>query len=133
MNKRLEVAQELATKNGANWDQLDEVMKNAYLHNADCAITEREGARTGIVPGKPKYTCSVCGDKAFIGSKGCHECNSRGLKVEEVHPVVKAVPFDEPETLTGTAVITALEVDGDAVDNIFAENLGNGKNASIGT
>ena len=85
--KRLKVAIELATKEGQSFESLPEVMKNAFLHNADCAIADRAGkvlSKTGKV--MEVYTCSVCKDKGWIDEKPCYECNPIGLKKEEIYP-----------------------------------------------
>ena len=88
MNEREKVAKELAEKDGAGWEGLNEIMKNAYLHNADLVIQERNPTPVESDTGKPIYTCDRCKDKAYLGDKPCLECNPRGLPVEEVHPVL---------------------------------------------
>lgn len=39
--ERMRTALEMAKKDGREWDGLDDIMKNAYLHNADVAISQR--------------------------------------------------------------------------------------------
>ena len=100
MDNILKVAIELATKEGQSFESLPEVMKNAFLHNADCAITDRAGkvlSKTGEV--MEVYTCSVCKDEGWIDEKPCYECNPVGLKTEESYPA----PL-EGEELTGVDV-----------------------------
>lgn len=105
--KRLEVAQELAAKDGQDWETLDEVMHNAYLHNADGAIAERSQVAEGKEPGAPViYVCDVCKDEAYIGGKPCYDCNPRGLTKEEVHPAKLIIPEALPDkTIKETADI----------------------------
>ncbi len=88
--KRLKIAQELATKDGQDWEKLTDVMHKAYLHNADCAIADREGMvspKTGepVIP----LTCPYCKDEGFIGDAPCWDCNPVGLPKEEIYPVAK--------------------------------------------
>ncbi len=91
MSDRFTVAKEMAEKNGYNWDGLDEVMRNAYLHNADLVIAEREAVPVVVDGVKVVVVCKICQDKAFIGSKPCPECNPVGLSVDKVHPHMAAV------------------------------------------
>ena len=86
MSDRFIVAKELAEKDGAGWEGLNEIMKNAYLHNADLVIQERNPTPVESDTGKPIYTCDRCKDKAYLGDKPCLECNPVGLSVEQVHP-----------------------------------------------
>ena len=108
MSDRFIVAKELAEKDGAGWDKLSQVMRNAYLHNADLVIQERNPTPVESDTGKPIYTCDRCKDKAYLGDKPCLECNPRGLPVEEVHPkgelilvspdeFIKQHPLKKPE------------------------------------
>ena len=86
MSDRQTVAKELAQRDGADWDSLSKVMVNAYLHNADLVIQERNPVTVNPGTGKPEYTCLYCKDTAFIESKPCWDCNPRGLPAEQVHP-----------------------------------------------
>ncbi len=89
--ERLEIAQELAAKGGQQWEGLNEEMVNAYLHNADLVIEDRDRPPVDEVTGKVVYTCDRCQDKAYIGGTQCAECNPVGLPAEEVHPHAVAV------------------------------------------
>lgn len=84
----LKVARELAAKSDISFDDLadTDIMRGAYLHNAEEAIKDRRMSPgpTGAV--KPTFTCPRCQDKAYIGGERCRECNPMGLPVEEVHP-----------------------------------------------
>ncbi len=86
MSDRLTVAEELATKDGHAWEQLSEVMLNAYLHNAELVIEERNRSTPDPISGKPIYACEQCHDHAYIRGMPCRECNPVGLPVEQVHP-----------------------------------------------
>lgn len=98
MADRRQVAEELAVKDGQQWEGLDEVMQSAYLHNADEAIIDRETpAAVREAPAETLYTCPDCKDKGWRDNKKCMECNPRGLAVEELHPEAAARPDDEPE------------------------------------
>ena len=82
-----QVAHELASKDGCVFDDQTEVMKNAYLHNAEEAIKDRAGPdAVNPVTGKTGFTCQRCEDKAYIDGKKCLECNPVGLPAEQVHP-----------------------------------------------
>lgn len=99
---REKVALKLAEKNGAKWEGLTEIMRNAYLHNADEDIKTRATAPV-IVDGKEvKVACKVCKDKAFIDDgQPCPECNPVGLPAGEVHPgAAKAEVKEEAKKLT---------------------------------
>ena len=93
---RQEVAEELCEKDGQVFDKLDDVMKNAYLHNADLAIADREQVVVDGVPVKSQFTCPRCQDTAYIGGKPCLECNKMGLPGEEVHPGAVTEEIPEP-------------------------------------
>ena len=88
MAERKTVAQELAVKDGHNWEMLSPEMVSAYLHNADQAIEERSRPPVDEVNPKPAYTCDLCQDKAYIGDRCCLECNPMGLPAEEVYPQI---------------------------------------------
>ena len=81
-----QVAHELASKDGCVFDDQTEVMKNAYLHNAEEAIKDRAEVAVNPVTGKAGFTCQRCEDKAYIDGKKCLECNPVGLPAEQVHP-----------------------------------------------
>lgn len=84
----LKVARELAAKSGISFDNIPatDIMRNAYLHNAEEAIKDRrmKSGPTGVE--RPAFTCPRCQDKAYIGGERCQECNPMGLSVDEVHP-----------------------------------------------
>jgi len=84
---RNDVALEQCKKDGREWEELNEVLANAYLHSADLVIQEVErAAEVNPETGESIYTCSKCKDKAYIDGKPCQECNPVGLPAEEVHP-----------------------------------------------
>ncbi|KKN38862.1 hypothetical protein LCGC14_0749170 [marine sediment metagenome] len=98
MSDRTTVAQELALKDGQDWERLSEVMANAYLHNADLVIEERDRPVADAITGKTLYTCERCQDRAYIHGNPCSECNPVGLPVEQVYPeAVSEEAFKEPE------------------------------------
>lgn len=111
--KRLKVAKELATKDGRTFEHLTEMMQNAYLHNADCAIVDREAkpiSATGQIV--PAFTCPICKDMGFIGDTPCYDCNPVGLpkeeaKKEEPEP---EKPKDKPIPKTGQYYCTKCKI-----------------------
>ncbi len=92
MERREIKARELAKKGGIAFETLDEVMQNAYLHNADEAIIDEDRVDEKVVAAGP-VVCRVCGGAEWIGGKACHECNPVGLNPPEVEqdptPVVE--------------------------------------------
>lgn len=94
--EREKIAQELATKDGKVFENLDPIYHNAYLHNADGVIAEREATERakyqvkdhGIVPEvKNKYDCNDCKDTGFVQLHGdsvpraCPRCGNRKADV----------------------------------------------------
>ena len=82
---REKLALEMAKKDGRNWEDLNDVMQNAYLHNADTEIA-RPPDREPEKPEGPTVTvCIHCKGEGWIGDKSCGECNPVGLprKTEE--------------------------------------------------
>ena len=84
----VKVARELAAKSGISFDDIPEtdIMRGAYLHNAEEAIKDRQGIEAVAAGTVPVVTCSHCQDKAFVNGEPCGECNPMGLPVEQVHP-----------------------------------------------
>lgn len=84
----LKVARELAVASGISFDDLAEtdIMRGAYLHNAEEAIKDRQGIEAAAAKTVAVVTCPRCQDKAYIGENPCMECNPLGLPVEQVHP-----------------------------------------------
>ena len=94
---RTNVAQELAARDGRSWEGLSPGMVNAYLHNADVFIEQRNRPPVDEFTGKPVYTCDKCQDKAYFAGKRCPECNPMGLPAAQVHPQVESRPDDSEE------------------------------------
>ena len=80
MDKREKRARQMAEKDGQNYNALDEILVNAYLHNADTAIATEEVQEPveNAAPGS-LYVCPRCKDKGWMDDKPCLECNSQGL------------------------------------------------------
>ncbi len=83
---RTKVAMDMAARAGADWETMDQVIRNAYLHNADVDIQTRAAMPVEKGGTAVSFTCKVCGDQAYIGGKPCVECNPVGLPAEQVHP-----------------------------------------------
>lgn len=98
MSEREQVAKELADKDGRKFELLNEVLTKAYLHNADCAIADRE--QIAIASGKAEVAtpiCSVCKGIGWLGQETpCHECNPVGLVNEVVPETAPETPQGEP-------------------------------------
>ena len=110
-DEKLKVARELAEKNGISFDDITEtdIMRGAYLHNAEDAIKDRQGIK--VVAGKAvsAFTCPHCQDKAYIGGERCRECNPMGLPAGEVHP---GAVVEEVDTLFSRTEFPSKESEG---------------------
>ena len=117
---RTGLAIELAAKNGHDFEKLNQVMKNAWLHNADTAIQQRAGIDEGGTPQPKKYICPICHDTGMIGERLCYECNPTGKREDLIVPVAETVTqpletFSQPiETVTDPVFYG---VDGNVIDS----------------
>ena len=101
---REHVARKLAEKDKREWDKLEEIMQNAYLHNADEDIKARAAIPVEKGGSAVAVSCKVCGDKAYLDNKPCPECNPVGLPAEQVHPGATPQKIVEPDDKAGTTV-----------------------------
>ncbi len=125
MNREKEALQ-MANKDGRNWEDLNEVMRHAYLHNADGAILDRKAQAVVKAEAEAPHgpvTCPVCKGEGWRGDKPCPECNPVGLREESEVPVALAVSIP----------ITVFEVekireDGGIKTTILHDGLSEAKN-----
>lgn len=110
--KRLAIL--MANKDGQAFDSLDEVMQNAYLHNAEVdfnrrqaiaeaqARAEEEARVAHKAPTIPADQCPACGGKGYIEINAgltqvaCGDCSGTG-KVHHAEVTAPEAPGREPE------------------------------------
>ena len=114
------VARKLAEKDENNFDNLTDMMKKAYLHNADEAIIDagRIAVKKGLAA--PTSICPRCDGSGWKEGKACLECNPVGLSKETLKGYVQNKQHPPVEMPKMLIIPGAILKDGETVDE-FAD------------
>jgi len=124
MENRNEIARQLAINDGHDPDKMDDVLRRAYLHAADCDIKTRNEPEPEINE-KPKWDCYYCHDAGYHDGKKCPECNPVGLPAEAFKkPEFLIIPEALPDkTIEETAEVAREIIDSQVPEGEEAEVL----------